>query len=197
MPTKTLVKARYILSPSGCSGGDAGPHPHPRRHTATLSATHKKLPGEKTHFCDHSSKYSRVSNHGVLWGAGCPPCLCQQRSSPWHQQRNPVPDTTRGSTAVYKEHLPIIVPIPGGPRMLRRQPTRSQRSRDELSMETSQEARVSIFIIIFVFLSVSKLFVPRAVVPRRPAAPARPRAVGQDSDFPLQGAFLLPRSHKL
>lgn len=43
-------------------------------------------------------------------------------------------------------HIPAHL---GGPRMLRRQPTRSQGSWDELSTETSQQPRVSIFLYFF------------------------------------------------
>lgn len=103
-----MLKASYILSPSGCNAGDAGTHPHPWLHAATFLTTHKKPPGEKTHFCTHPSEYPQGLNHRVLRGAGCHPCLCQQHPPHWHQQRNPVPDATGGSIS--------HIPIPGGPR---------------------------------------------------------------------------------
>lgn len=136
--------------------------PHDWLHITTPLATGKKPPGEKTNF--PPSKTSECA--GVL-GSSSPPCLCQQHSPPCsglaEATRHPVLSPVRYSTVVcwmqpeaalrFTRSISHILTHLRGAGMLHRQPTQSQRSGDELSMETSQEPRVSIFIYYFFSLS--------------------------------------------
>lgn len=177
--------------------------PHDWLHITTPLATGKKPPGEKTNF--PPSKTSECA--GVL-GSSSPPCLCQQHSPPCsglaEATRHPVLSPVRYSTVVcwmqpeaalrFTRSISHILTHLRGAGMLHRQPTQSQRSGDELSMETSQEPRVSIFIYYFFFsfsLFKSYLFHVRwsHSIPPLPLCPRVRPGRWDGVHFSLRGAF--------